>query len=155
MTRQRIAIVALGIAAASSCAMAGYHFALPFIWHWSRFVGNIPATIRWGLFAINAFFSFLLLAGGLLTVVAAREVSRGASPDRGVLIAMAGFWTVNMLYQVVIPMPLPAKLWALRLLLPGYAALTLLAYLVGLRALRAHRTPVNASDALPRSKGES
>ena len=110
MTRQRIAIVALGVAAASSCAMAGYHFALPFfIWHWSRFVGGIPATIRWGLFAINMFFSFLLLAGGVLTAVAARKVSRGAAPDRGVLIAMAGFWALNMLYQVVVPMPLPSE----------------------------------------------
>lgn len=139
MTRQRIAIVALGIAAASSCAMAGYHFALPFIWHWSRLVGDIPATIRWGLFAINVFFSFLLLAGGVLTAVAARELRRGAPPDRGVLVAMAGFWTLNTLYQVVVPMPLPAKLWPLHLLLSGYAALTLLAYLIGLGALRAHR----------------
>lgn len=139
MTRQRVAIVALSIAAASSCAMAGYHFALPFIWHWSRFVGNLPAAIRWGIFSINAFFSFLLLAGGVLTGVAARTLSRGAAPDRGVLIAMAGFWTLNMLYQIIIPMPLPAKFWSLRLLLPSYAAFTLLAYLVGLRALRAHR----------------
>ncbi|OFW11223.1 MAG: hypothetical protein A3H96_25620 [Acidobacteria bacterium RIFCSPLOWO2_02_FULL_67_36] len=136
--RRVFGIVALGIAAANSCAMAGYHFALPVIWHWSRFVGGIPATIRWGLFAINVFFSFLLLAGGALTGVAARVFSRGASPDRGVLVAMAGFWTLNMLYQVIVPMPLPAKLWPLHLLLPGYAALTLLAYLIGLRALRAH-----------------
>jgi hypothetical protein len=136
MTRQRVAIVALGIAAASSCAMASYHFALPFVWHWSRFVGNIPANIRWGIYSINTFFSFLLLAGGVLTALAARKLSRGASPDRGVLIAMAGFWTLNVLYQVVIPMPLPARLWVLHVALPGYAALTLLAYLIGLRALR-------------------
>jgi hypothetical protein len=139
MTRQRVAIVALGLAAASSCAMAGYHFALPFIWHWSRFLGNIPAAIRWGSFSINAFFSFLLLAGGLLTGVAARALSRGASPDRGVLIAMAGFWSLNLLYQIIIPMPLPTNLWPLHVLLPGYAALTLLAYLIGLQALRTHR----------------
>lgn len=137
MTRQRVAIIALWLAAASSCGMAGYHFGLPFIWHWSRFVGNVPATIRWGIFSINAFFSFLLLAGGVLTGVAARTLSRGASPDRGVLIAMAGFWSLNMLYQIIIPMPLPARLWPLHVVLQGYAALTLLAYLIGLRALRA------------------
>jgi hypothetical protein len=140
MTRQHIAIKALGIAAASSCTMASYHFALPFVWHWSRFVAHIPATIRWGIFSINAFFSFLLLAGGVLTGVAARALSRNASPDRGVLIAMAGFWSLNMLYQIIIPMPLPAKLWPLHVVLPGYAALTLLAYIIGLRALRTHES---------------
>jgi hypothetical protein len=139
MTRQHIAIVALGIAAASSGAMAGYHFALPFIWGWGRHVGDIPATIRWGLFAINVFFSFLLLAGGVLTGVAARKLSRGAPPDHGAVIAMAGFWSLNLLYQIIIPMPLPARLWPLQVVLPGYAALTLLAYLIGLRALRTNR----------------
>jgi hypothetical protein len=139
MTRQRTAVVALGLAAASSCAMAAYHFALPFIWHWSRFLGSIPAAIRWGSFSINAFFSFLLLAGGVLTGVAARALSRGASPDRGVLIAMAGFWSLNTVYQIIIPMPLPAKFWLLHVVLPAYAALTLLAYLIGLSALRTPR----------------
>lgn len=138
MTRQRVAVVALGVAGVSSFAMASYHFALPFIWGWSRQVGDMPATIRWALFAINAFFSFLLLAGGVLTGVAATKLSRGTTPDRGVLIAMAGFWALNMLYQIVVPMPLPARLWPLHLILPGYAALSLFAYVVGLRALHAH-----------------
>lgn len=102
-------------------------------------MGDIPAAIRWGLFAINVFFSFLLLAGGVLTGVAARQLSRGARPDRGVLFAMAGFWSLNLLYQIIIPMPLPARLWPLHVVLPGYAALTLLAYLIGLRALHTHR----------------
>jgi hypothetical protein len=49
---------------------------------------------------------------------------------------MAGFWLANALYQVFIPMPLPARMWPLHVVLLGFAALTLLAYVVSLLATR-------------------
>jgi hypothetical protein len=116
--------------------MGAYHFFLPSMFHWDRFVKKIPGVIQWGLFSINFFFSFLLLAGGILTFVALDRMRRSSPPDRGVLLAMAGFWLANTLYQLFIPMPLPAKLWPLHVVLVGYAVVTSLAYAVGLRALR-------------------
>jgi hypothetical protein len=136
VNRSRTATITLAIAASSSCLMGVYHFFLPSMFHWDRFVKNIPGAIRWGLFSINFFFSFLLLAGGILTFVALRRLQRSLQPDCGVLIAMAGFWLVNTLYQLFIPMPLPSKLWPLHVVLVGYAVVTSLAYVVGLRALR-------------------
>ena len=52
------------------------------------------------------------------------------------LVAMAGFWLVNTLYQFVIPMPLPPALWALHIGFVGYAILTTIAYVAALIALR-------------------
>src|SRR5712691_8626987 len=113
MTRTLTAKIALAIAGSFSSAMGAYHFFLPSMFHWDRFVTRIPSSIQWALFSINFFFSYLLLAGGILTFVALRRLSRLLPPDRGVLLAMGGFWIVNTLYQVFIPMPLPPKLWVL------------------------------------------
>lgn len=136
MTRVRAAKIALAIAASSSCAMGAYHFFLPSMFHWDAFVKKIPSAIQWALFSINFFFSFLLLAGGILTFVALRRLCRALPPDRGVLIAMGGFWMVNTLYQLIIPMPLPPKLWLLHIVLLGYAVVAALAYLTSIVALR-------------------
>ena len=136
MTRSRTATIALAFAASSSCLMGAYHFFLPSMFHWDRFVTKVPGAIRWGLFSINFFFSFLLLAGGILTFVALRRLCRSLPPDRGVLVAMGGFWLANTLYQLFIPMPLPPKLWVLRVVLVGYAIVTAIAYGVALGALR-------------------
>ena len=136
MTSARTAKIALAIAASSSCAMGAYHFILPSMFHWDAFVKKVPGVIQWALFSINFFFSFLLLAGGILTFVALRRLSRLLPPDRGVLLAMGGFWIVNTLYQVFIPMPLPPKLWVLHVVLLGYGVVAALAYLVNLVALR-------------------
>ena len=136
MTRSRTATIALAVAAASSCLMGAYHFFLPSMFHWDRFVTKVPGAIRWGLFSINFFFSFLLLAGGILTFVALRRLHRSLPPDAGVLVAMGGFWLANTLYQLFIPMPLPPKLWILHVVLVGYAIVTTIAYGAALGALR-------------------
>src|SRR5205807_1937142 len=136
MTRSRTATIALAVAASSSCLMGAYHFFLPSMFHWDSFVTKIPSAIRWGLFSINFFFSFLLLGGGILTLVALRRLTRSLPPDCGVLIVMAGFWIANTLYQLVIPMPLPPSLWLLHVVLVGYAVLTTLAYLTAISAVR-------------------
>src|SRR5436190_317022 len=72
MTRTLTAKIALAIAGSSSAAMGAYHFFLPSMFHWDRFVTKVPDSIQWALFSINFFFSYLLLAGGILTLVALR-----------------------------------------------------------------------------------
>ena len=135
MTRKRIASIALAIAASSSSAMGAYHFFLPSMFHWDADVKQIPSVIQWALFSINFFFSVLLLAGGILTFFTLRALRRSWHPDRGILFAMSGFWLLNTLYQILIPMPMPARLWPLHVVLVGYAAVTTLAYVVSLQAL--------------------
>jgi hypothetical protein len=136
VTRKLAATIALAVAASNSTAMGACHFFLPFMFRWGAFLKKVPQPIPWALFSINFFFSFLLFAGGILTFVALRALRRASHADRGVLFAMAAFWLANTLYQVFIPMPLPAALWPLHVVLLGFAAVTLLAYGVGLLAMR-------------------
>jgi len=136
MTRSRTATVALAVAASNSCLMGAYHFFLPSMFRWDMYVRKIPDAIRWGLFSINFFFSFLLLAGGILTFIALRQLHRALAPDRGLLVAMGGFWLANTLYQLFIPMPLPPKLWVLHVVLVGYAVVTTVAFGGALIALK-------------------
>jgi len=136
MTRKLAATVALTISASFSSAMAAYHFFLPTEFHWGKFLKQVPQPIPWALFSINFFFSFLLLAGGILTFAVLRALRRSSHTDRGILIAMAGFWFANTLYQIFIPMPLPVRMWPLRVVLLGFAAVTALAYVVSLLAVK-------------------
>ena len=136
MIRKSTATVALAIAASCSSGMGAYHFFLPSIFQWRAFLKKVPEPIPWALFSINFFFSFLLLAGGILTFVTLGALRRSAHPDRGILFAMAGFWLANTLYQVFIPMPLPARMWPLHVVLLVFAAVALLAYVVSLLAMR-------------------
>jgi hypothetical protein len=118
--------------------MASYHFILPYAWHWGERLGSLPPAIRWGSYSINFFMSYLMLAGGALTLVAWRRARSGRSADRGIVAAMAGFWVINATYQLLIPLPLPIRLLPLRFALLGFAVLAAGAYLAALRALRAH-----------------
>lgn len=136
MTRKLTATIALAIAATCSTTMGAYHFFLPSMFHWGKFLTKVPQPIPWALFSINFFFSFLLLAGGILTFVALADLRRSSRVDRGILFAMAAFWLSNTLYQVLIPMPLPARMWPLHLVLVGFAVTTLLAYLASLLATK-------------------
>ena len=80
-----------------------------------------------------------------------RADARGLPPrllravtNRGIVAAMASFWLVNTLYQVLIPLPLPSRLFPLRLALIGFAVLTAGAHGIAFRALdaRPQATPV-------------
>jgi hypothetical protein len=117
--------------------MGAYHFFLPWQFQWSSFMRRVPQPISWALISVNFFFSFLLLAGGILSFVALRAFRRSNRCDHGILIAMAAFWLANSLYQIFVPMPLPAQLWLLRIALLGFAIAAVLAYVVSVLAMRA------------------
>ena len=111
----------VAFAGIGAIAMATYHFALPTIWGWDAYLAQVPPAVRWGALSINTFFSTMLLLLGLLTLLVA-VVSSGGPLVAGVLLAMAVFWLVNALYQILVPMPLPESLAALRVVLVAFAA---------------------------------
>lgn len=128
MTRRSFATLSLSLGASLSSLMGAYHFFLPWQFRWGLFLRKVPEPIPWALFSINFFFSFLLLAGGVLTFRALAAFRRTGGCDRGILVAMASFWLVNALYQLLVPMPLPAQLWPLHVVLLGFALVALAAY---------------------------
>ena len=101
------------IAGLLSSGMALYHFWLPAIFGWSQDLKSEP-ILSWALLSINAFFSYLLLAGGIGTTVIALRIVPAERAASGVQLGMLGFWILNASYQVIAPMPLPRRLAALR-----------------------------------------
>jgi hypothetical protein len=94
-------------AGVASAGMAASHFFLPSIYQWPRFMTTVPASILWGMYAINAFFSALLLLGSVATIRVALSPGR----DKVVIWGMALFWAFNVAYQVIWPFPARAVRW--------------------------------------------
>ena len=143
MTAPRLAKVGLLVGGLGSCAMAAYHFFLPYAWDWDRSLHVLPLALQWGSHSINFFMSYLMFAGGVLTLAALPQMRAGRRPDRGIVAAMAIFWMINAAYQVIIPIPLPPYLGALRLVLLSYAIVVAGAHIVAFCVLGA-RSPLDA-----------
>ena len=109
----------LALAGALTAGMGLVHFALPTIFHWGDALTGAPA-LRWGLPLINASFSYLLLAGGAVTLVMAFRPGLKAGVGRWLIAIMAGYWVLNAVWQVLLPMPMPRGLSALRWAFLGY-----------------------------------
>ena len=139
----------LALAGALTAGMGLVHFALPSIFHWADALTGAP-VLRWGLALINASFSYLLLAGGAITLVMAFRPALKAGAGRWLIVIMAGYWAFNAVWQVLLPMPMPRGLAALRWAFLGYGLAVAVLYasaLVGRRGPAA-AAPIRAG--LPR-----
>lgn len=129
--RRRSIDFGLALAGLFTAGMALYHFCLPFIWGWGDALQHEP-MLRWALFMLNASFSYLLLAGGTITVALAFGTGARDRAGRWLLMAMCGYWLFNAVYQIAAPMPMPARLASLRWGLFGFAAAVALLYVAAL-----------------------
>ena len=109
-----------------SVAMALYHFFLPFQFHWAKFVEEIPAVIRWSLFALNFFFSDLLLVMGLLVLATGWTHPRDQPLALLIVGGAASFWLVNFAYLMIFPFPMPPSMYGVKLGLQSFAAASFL-----------------------------
>jgi|HubBroStandDraft_6_1064221.scaffolds.fasta_scaffold803512_1 hypothetical protein len=109
-----------------SVAMALYHFFLPFQFHWAKFVDEIPAVIRWSLFALNFFFSDLLLVMGLLVLATGWTHPRDQPLALLIVGGAASFWLVNFAYLMIFPFPMPPSMYGVKLGLQSFAAASFL-----------------------------
>jgi hypothetical protein len=124
MTRPTIVKALLLTAGAASAAMAAFHFFLPTVFQWSRHMATVPTSIRWGVDAINAFFSILLLLGSIATIRVALSPRR----DTMIICGMTLFWVFNTAYQLLWPFPQRAVSWGTL----GFAALMVASYTLAL-----------------------
>jgi len=134
-------LLAAGILTSS---MALYHFWLPAQFGWGKELAH-DRMLQWALLSINTFFSYLLLAGGATTIVIALRPKPWGQLEASMLIAMTGFWVLNAVYQVLLPMPLPQRLASLRWALLGFAIVVVSFYARGLGRLR--RPPAGSDRA--------
>ena len=107
---RRVCLLTAGIA---SSAMATFHFFLPHVFGWARFVAKIPSPIRWGLFSLNVFFSSLLLWGGITTIIATFRGKESHLLSYCIFIGMGCFWIINASYQILFPFPAAVWRWIL------------------------------------------
>jgi hypothetical protein len=88
--------------------------------------------LQWALLSINSFFSFLLLMGGVITMVIGVRPRPWGPIGVTFLVGMTGFWLFNTCYQLLLPMPLPHRLGGLAWVLAGFAILAALLYAISL-----------------------
>jgi hypothetical protein len=127
-----IAKVMILIAGGLTVCMAGYHFFLPSAFGWADEVKTVHPTVRWALFSLNIFFSYLLLALGLITIIGAIARRTGDGIYHLVLLSGAIFWLINGCYQLLIPMPMPESFVILRYFLKSFAFGVAVLYLIPL-----------------------
>jgi hypothetical protein len=123
---ERIARSMLLLGGGLSVALALYHFFLPFQFHWAKFVEELPGQIRWSLFALNFFFSDLLLVVGLCVLATAWSSPHNRPLGLLVVGGAASFWLVNLGYLMLFPFPVPASLYAVKLGLEAFSATSFL-----------------------------
>lgn len=127
MSLEKLRKTCLVIAGLASAAMAAFHFVLPHVFGWARFVNDIPSPIRWGLFSINVFFSTLLLWGGFTTIIAALNGRGSTILSHCIFFGMGGFWIIDASYQMIYPFPHVIMRWVLL----GFSISVALLYIIG------------------------
>ena len=125
--RYRLCTAIAGIA---SLSMGAFHLVLPQVFGWGPYVDTLPPAIAWGVYAINTFFSVLLILGAWLSLRARID----SDAARLVSLGMCAFWVVNAAYQVVRPFPTPRSLVAVRWSLLAFPVIVAACYGAAWRA---------------------
>ena len=125
--RYRLCTAIAGIA---SLSMGAFHIVLPQVFGWGPFVDTLPPAVAWGVYAINTFFSVLLMLGALLSL----RTRIDSDASRIVPLGMCLFWVINAAYQVVIPFPMPPSLIAVRWSLLAFPVIVAACYAVAFNA---------------------
>ena len=114
--------IACGIAGVNSLVMGAYHLYLPYQFEWRTFTDSIPEMIQWGIFAINFDMSLLMLILGIIGLTITKNWGQHHSTQRVSLGLIAAFWVMHATYLAINPMPIPAFLGWLKILLTIFAA---------------------------------
>lgn len=101
------------IASVLTVVMGLSHFFVPFIFPWERLIEELYPPIRWALFAMNYFFSLLLVWGGLLTLVTEFKWRSVKGLRKCILSGMGLFWLLGTIYEIIYPFPIKEARWVL------------------------------------------
>ena len=127
----RVPELGLALGGALTAGMALYHFYLPTAFHWGDALGRMR-MLAWALTVLNLSFSYLLLAGGVITIVVALNPRLKGTVAKMVIGSLALYWMVNGACQILMPMPLPRAFASLRWAFLGFSVAVTLLYLSAL-----------------------
>ena len=114
--------VLLGLAALQDCAIALYHFVLPYQFSWRSALHGVPDSLVWTLFALNFSWSLLTLLAGLLVFYAAK-LGPAAGPFVTRTVFTVGlFWAIHGAYTWMNPFPMPRSLMWVRYIIDAFPA---------------------------------
>ncbi|OEK02888.1 hypothetical protein BFP97_15750 [Roseivirga sp. 4D4] len=113
----------LKLGAIQTMLMAIYHFFIPIQFQWREYLDEGIPTINWALFTINNYFSFILLVLGFSLMYHLTNKHHNSEVLKTLSWILLLFWGFNTVYQIVEPMPLPARLGWLSWTLVGISAL--------------------------------
>lgn len=125
MRSSRLWWVSLGLAGVLDCGMALYHFVLPYHMAWQRGLEGVADSLVWALFALNFSWSLLLLLVGSLILYAAKLGPGAGTFARRTVFTLGLFWTIHGVYTWLNPLPIPASLAWLRIVLGAFPALVI------------------------------
>jgi hypothetical protein len=112
----------LYIAGFLQVGMGLYHFVLPIHMDWAHGIGQLPASISWALYALNASWSLIVLTVATVILFAARSGPHDTSFGRHAVFVIGLFWLAHGVYIWRNPMPLPNRLAWLRVALAIFPA---------------------------------
>jgi hypothetical protein len=87
----------------ASAAFGAWHFAIPTMFRWYRYIPDAPRTLVVAIDWTNFFLSLLLLGVSALLLVLRREVLRRERAALAFYLFLAGVWAVRILVTVVYP----------------------------------------------------
>ena len=101
------------IASIFTIVMAIPHFFVPFIFPWEQLIDGLYSPIKWALFAMNIFYSFLLLWAGVLSFICAIKPNISQSIYHWINGGIGLFWLIGAIYEIIIPFPINEARWIL------------------------------------------
>lgn len=137
MRPSRLWFVSLGFAGGIGGSMALYHFVLPYHMGWRRGLDGVADSIVWALFALNFSWSLIVLLAEILVLYAARLGPEAGTFARRTVFTVGLFWAIHGAYTWINPLPLPARLAWLRLVLGVFPALVVVLHWLPLVTSRA------------------
>ena len=126
----------LKIATVQGVLIGIYHIILPYQWNWHRYTADLPPMIEWSLYALNFFFSVLLILLSLVAFNEARGLAKGNKKVPMALLACLVFWIVDGFYQLIFQVPAPASYAIIKPLFLGAAVLNVLLYALTIYRMR-------------------
>lgn len=87
---------------------------------WKSGLTGVPDSLVWALFALNFSWSILVLLVGLLIFYAAQQAPPVAKFTRATVFVVGLFWMLHGIYTWLHPLPLPAALRWLGVILMAF-----------------------------------
>lgn len=143
MNELRCARTALTVGGALSIGMGGLHLWLPRIFDWHSSMASVPASLRWALVSLNAFWSLLAIGTGTIALRLARYDEWREASGRFVAATFAAYWGAHAAYLAAWPFPLPPRLAWLGWAFSGFAMAQCVLHGVA-AGMRGMRTPRNS-----------